>query len=161
MSPPVLHGIPRNQSFSSLVPKEASCTAKDLKCISPQRRRPLHRKPAHGSGALRCGAGSEPGRGARRAAHQAAFSSFPRPRLTSSYRVKLLVEATRVAYISAIGILSPERGLCGQAIGTKNTRASTPLKREKNTRSGVSHMITGVRPNQPRSFVFRLATVTV
>lgn len=57
--------------------------------------------------------------------------------------MKFLVEATCVAYISAICILSPERGLCGQAIGTKNTRASSPLKqegKEKRTKvRGESH----------------------
>lgn len=105
----------------------------------------------------------KPGNGTRHPTDQAVLYSFSCNGRTSSYRVKLLVEPTRVAYISTICILSPERGLCGQAIGTKNTGASTPLKwgKKKTTRSEVSHMITGVRPNQPRSSVFRPATMTV
>jgi len=59
--------------------------------------------------------------------------------VSSSYRVKLLVEATRIAYISTICILSPERGLCGQAIGTKNTRASTSLKQGRKRKKKTTH----------------------
>ena len=82
----------------------------------------------------------KPGNGTHHTTDQAALKSFSSNSLTSSYRVKLLVEATRVAYISAICILSPERGLCGQAIGTKNTRASTPLKQGKKHKvRGESH----------------------
>ena len=34
-------------------------------------------------------------------------------------------------------------------------------EKKKETRSEVSHMIQRVSPNQPRSFVFRLPTMTV